>query len=188
MMAIKVRQAAVPDVLIIDPALYGDTRGYFLEVWHQETYNQYGMPSSFVQDNVSRSARGILRGLHLQHPYGQGKLIHVLEGEVFDVAVDVREGSPTFGRWVTERLSGENHRQLFIPTGFAHGFCVVSDYALVAYKVTELYHPETEFGIAWNDPALGIDWPVETPILSPKDEAAPHLADLPDGRLPRFGR
>lgn len=186
-MQIKVTPAAIPDVLVIDPAIYGDTRGYFLEVWHQARYQGFGMPLNFVQDNVSRSQQGILRGLHLQNPYGQGKLVHVLEGEVFDVAVDVRVGSPTFGRWVSEHLSGDNHRQLYIPTGFAHGFCVVSPYALVAYKVTELYHPETEFSIAWNDPDIGVDWPTTSPQLSTKDATAPRLRDVAQERLPKFG-
>ena len=186
-MAIQVTPTAIPEVLVVDPALFGDPRGYFLEVWHQERYRAAGLPAAFVQDNVSRSAHGILRGLHLQHPFGQGKLVHVLEGEVFDVAVDVRLGSPTFGRWVGERLSGDNHRQLYIPPGFAHGFCVVSPYALVAYKVTELYHPETELGIAWNDPAIGISWPVTSPVLSGKDAAAPRLHEVPTSRLPQFG-
>lgn len=177
---------ALPDVLVIDPVVFGDARGYFLEAWNHERYATCGIPQGFVQDNVSRSAQGVLRGLHLQHPFGQGKLIHVLEGEVFDVAVDVRVGSPTFGRWVGERLSGENHRQFFIPPGFAHGFCVVSPYALVSYKVTERYHPETEIGLAWNDPALGIEWPDTRPLLSERDAAAPRLADVALARLPRF--
>ncbi len=186
-MPIQVTPAAIPEVLVIDPALYGDARGYFLEVWHQVSYKDFGMPLNFVQDNVSRSQHGILRGLHLQHPFGQGKLVHVLEGEVFDVAVDVRLGSPTFGRWVGECLSGENHRQLYIPAGFAHGFCVISPHALVAYKVTELYHQETELGIAWNDPDLGVEWPIGSPQLSLKDSAAPRLRDVPHDRLPRWG-
>lgn len=187
-MAPHVRPARIPGVLVIDPALFGDQRGYFLEVWHQERYRNLGLPAAFVQDNVSRSERGILRGLHLQHPYGQGKLVHVLDGEVFDVAVDVRVGSPTFGRWVGEHLSSDNHRQLYIPPGFAHGFCVLSPSALFAYKVTEIYHPETEFGIAWDDPELGIAWPVTSPGLSAKDAAAPRLRDVPLPRLPQYER
>jgi len=185
-MAIRVGPTALPEVLVIDPAVFGDPRGYFLEVWHQERYRALGLPGTFVQDNISRSGSRILRGLHLQHPFGQAKLVHVLEGDVFDVAVDVRVGSPTFGRWVGEHLSGANHRQLFVPAGFAHGFCVMSDYALVSYKVTQVYHPETEIGIAWNDPAIGIEWPIAAPLLSPKDAAAPLLSELPAGRLPRY--
>jgi dTDP-4-dehydrorhamnose 3,5-epimerase len=126
-----------------------------------------------------------LRGLHLQEPFGQGKLVQVLDGDVFDVAVDVRVGSPSFGHWVGERLSSDNHRQLYIPPGFAHGFCVVSESALLLYKCTELYHPETEISVAWNDPALAIDWPVANPVLSQKDAAAKNLADIPKERLPR---
>jgi dTDP-4-dehydrorhamnose 3,5-epimerase len=126
-----------------------------------------------------------LRGLHFQHPYGQGKLVHVLDGEVFDVAVDVRVGSPTFGQWMGTLLSSDNHRQLYIPPGFAHGFCVTSETALFAYKCTEFYHRETEMGVAWNDPALGIEWPVENPELSPKDRAFPTLAELGEDKLPR---
>ena len=186
-MALRVSPTAIPEVLAIDPVVFGDPRGYFLEVWQQERYASVGLPREFVQDNVSRSAGGILRGLHLQHPFGQGKLVHVLEGEIFDVAVDVRIGSPTFGRWVGEVLSGDNHRQLYVPPGFAHGFCVTSPHALVSYKVTELYHPETELTIAWNDPALGIQWPVSTPSLSAKDASAPRLHDLPASRLPKAG-
>lgn len=173
-------------VLIIDPQVFGDVRGMFFESWHRDRYAEAGVPSTFVQDNVSRSARGTLRGLHLQHPFGQGKLVQVLEGEVFDVAVDVRVGSPTFGSWVGERLSAENHRQLYIAPGFAHGFCVLSESALFFYKCTELYHPETEISIAWNDPVVGIDWPVEAPVLSQRDAAGLPLAKLPEGRLPRF--
>ncbi|MGE3885940.1 MAG: dTDP-4-dehydrorhamnose 3,5-epimerase [Vicinamibacterales bacterium] len=184
----QAHRTTLPDVLVIDPVVFGDHRGYFLEVWSREHYRGLGLPAAFAQDNVSRSDRGVLRGLHLQHPFAQGKLVHVLDGEIFDVAVDVRVASPTFGRWVGERLSGRNHRQLYIPPGFAHGFCVLSASALVAYKATEPYHPEAELGIAWNDPALNIDWPLAVPVLSPKDAAAPRLADVPLARLPRFER
>jgi len=181
-----VTPTALPSVLLIEPAVFGDARGYFFETWHRQRYSQHGMPRDFVQDNVSRSARGILRGLHLQEPHAQGKLVQVLEGEVFDVAVDVRVGSPTFGRWAGERLSSDNHRQLYIPEGFAHGFCVISESALLQYKCTELYHPETELSIAWNDPELGIEWPTREPLLSAKDRAATRLSDIPRERLPRF--
>jgi dTDP-4-dehydrorhamnose 3,5-epimerase len=173
-------------VLLIEPAVFGDARGYFFETWHRQRYSQHGVPRDFVQDNVSRSARGILRGLHLQEPHAQAKLVQVLDGEVFDVALDVRVGSPTFGRWVGERLSGDNHRQLYIPEGFAHGFCVISEFALLQYKCTELYHPETELCIAWNDPELGITWPIPEPRLSAKDGAAKRLCEIPRDRLPRF--
>jgi dTDP-4-dehydrorhamnose 3,5-epimerase len=135
---------------------------------------------------MSRSVRGTLRGLHLQHPNGQGKLVYVIEGEVFDVAVDVRVGSPTFGRWFGIALSGRNKRQVYIPPGFAHGFCVTSEYALFAYKCTETYRPETELGILWNDPAIGVRWPTNATVLSEKDRAYPPLADIPQSRLPPY--
>jgi dTDP-4-dehydrorhamnose 3,5-epimerase len=182
----RVEHTAIRSVLVIDPEVFGDARGYFHETWHRERYCGHGVPRDFVQDNVSRSQRGILRGLHLQEPFGQGKLVQVLQGEVFDVAVDVRFGSPTFGRWVGESLSEHNHRQLYIPPGFAHGFCVVSESALLSYKCTELYHPETELSVAWNDPELAIAWPVKDPVLSKKDTAAHPLREIPQGRLPRY--
>jgi len=177
---------ALSEVVRIEPKVFGDARGYFFETWQRDRYAELGLPRDFVQDNVSRSQRGILRGLHLQEPHGQGKLVHVLEGEVFDVAVDVRVGSPSFGRWVGEVLSSDNHRQLYIPPGFAHGFCVTSESALLQYKCTELYHPETELSVAWNDLKLAIPWPVTEPVLSKKDAAAPRLADIPSERLPRY--
>jgi dTDP-4-dehydrorhamnose 3,5-epimerase len=181
----RVVPTQLPSVLLIEPKVFGDARGHFFETWHRERYAESGVPREFVQDNVSRSQRGILRGLHLQEPFGQGKLVQVLDGDVFDVAVDVRVGSPSFGHWVGERLSSDNHRQLYIPPGFAHGFCVVSESALLLYKCTELYHPETEISVAWNDPALAIDWPVANPVLSQKDATAKNLADIPKERLPR---
>lgn len=173
-------------VLRIEPQVFGDPRGYFFETWQRDRYRDAGLPRDFVQDNVSRSARGILRGLHLQEPFGQGKLVQVLDGAVFDVAVDVRNGSPSFGHWVAETLTGDNHLQLYIPPGFAHGFCVVSEYALLTYKCTEFYHPETELSVLWNDPGLGIEWPVRDPMLSKKDAAGLRLADIPKERLPRY--
>jgi dTDP-4-dehydrorhamnose 3,5-epimerase len=182
----RVTPTALPEVLLFEPAVFGDARGFFFETWQQARYAEHGLPSNFVQDNVSRSQRGILRGLHLQEPYAQGKLVQVLDGDVLDVAVDVRVGSSTFGKWVAERLSSENHRQLYVPPGFAHGFCVVSEFALLQYKCTELYHPETELSVAWNDPALGIDWPVRDPVLSKKDAAALPLSAIPRERLPKY--
>ena len=182
----RVEPTKLNAVLRIEPKVFGDPRGYFFETWQRERYHLSGLPREFVQDNVSRSAHAILRGLHLQEPFGQGKLVQVLDGEVYDVAVDVRHGSPTFGRWVAETLSGENHLQLYIPPGFAHGFCVTSDYALLAYKCTELYHPETELSVLWNDPGLGITWPLKDPVLSKKDAAGVRLADIPKERLPRY--
>jgi dTDP-4-dehydrorhamnose 3,5-epimerase len=183
----KVTRTKLQGVFVIDPDVFADARGYFLETWAYRRYTDVGLPSIFVQDNLSRSAQGILRGLHLQHPHGQGKLVHVIHGEVFDVAVDVRVGSPTFGQWLGTTLSGDNHRQVYIPPGFAHGFCVVSEYALFAYRCTEAYHRETELGIIWNDPELGIAWPIAEPQLSAKDAVFPRLSEIPKDRLPLVG-
>ena len=182
----RVEHTQLEAVLRIEPTVFGDARGYFFETWQRERYADAGIPREFVQDNISRSRRGILRGLHLQEPFGQGKLIQVLEGEIFDVAVDTRVGSPNFGRWVGETLSSENRRQLYVPVGFAHGFCVVSETALVLYKCTELYHPETELSVAWDDPTLAISWPIANPELSKKDAAGVKLQDIPKQRLPRY--
>jgi len=176
---------ALPGVLVIEPDVHRDNRGYFLETYHAAKYRAGGIEGPFVQDNQSRSAGGTLRGLHLQTRRPQGKLIRVLEGEIFDVAVDVRRGSPTFGRWVGTSLSAGTFRQCYVPPGFAHGFCVVSPMAQVAYKCTELYDPDSEIGIRWDDPALAIDWPVRAPILSPRDQRHPTLAEVVE-RLPVF--
>ncbi|HVW04222.1 MAG TPA: dTDP-4-dehydrorhamnose 3,5-epimerase [Vicinamibacterales bacterium] len=187
MAAVTSRRTALDGVLVIEPKVFGDSRGFFFEAWHLERYRDLGVPGTFVQDNVSRSVRGTLRGLHVQEPYAQGKLVQVLDGEVFDVAVDVRVGSPTFGRWVGERLSSENHRQMYVPPGFAHGFCVLSESALFSYKCTELYHPETEICIAWDDATVGIAWPITAErLLSPKDATARLLDDIPKQQLPRW--
>ena len=182
----KITSMSLPEVLLIEPNRFGDARGYFLETWHQERYAAAGIKLAFVQDNLSRSARGILRGLHLQHPNDQGKLVYVLAGEVFDVAVDVRVGSPNFGKWTGSLLSGEDHRQLWVPPGFAHGFCVTSDSALFAYKCTALYSVADEVGVAWNDPAIAIPWPLVEPQLSAKDKVLPRLANIDPARLPRY--
>lgn len=182
----KVTLAEIPGVVVIDPRVFGDERGFFVETWSAHRYADAGIPAGFVQDNLSRSAQGVLRGLHLQHPRGQGKLVQVIEGEVFDVAVDVRVGSPTMGRWVGYTLSGANKRQVYVPPGFAHGFCVVSAYALFSYKCTETYLPESELGVRWNDPAIAVAWPIDAPILSSKDAALPLLGDIPESRLPSF--
>ena len=173
----NVIQTELPGVLIIEPKVFGDARGFFMETWHAERYAAAGIPSKFVQDNCSRSSKGILRGLHFQEPKGQGKLVHVLNGAVLDVAVDVRRGSPTFGKHVAVELTDQNRRQLWIPPGFAHGFCVLSESADFLYKCTELYSPEHDAGIAWNDPDVGIAWPVTDPKLSAKDAALPRLKD-----------
>jgi dTDP-4-dehydrorhamnose 3,5-epimerase len=177
---------ALPGVCVIEPVVHGDARGFFYESFHAAKYRQLGIDVRFVQSNVSRSGRGVLRGLHYQWPHPQGKLVTVLEGEVYDVAVDIRRGSPTFGRWEAAMLTAENHRQLWIPEGFAHGFCVVSEAATFMYQCTALYDPAADAGVRWNDAAIGIDWPVAEPLLSAKDEASPFLADVPADKLPVF--
>ena len=175
----NVLETSLPGVLLIEPTVHGDARGFFLETFHADRYAHAGLTRPFVQDNASRSMRGTLRGLHFQEPHAQGKLVQVLQGEVFDVAVDIRRGSPHFGRWVGVVLSAENKRQIYVPPGFAHGFCVTSEYADFAYKCTDFYHPESERGIAWNDPDIGIAWPTSDPILSTRDRAAPRLHAAP---------
>lgn len=184
----KVTPLAIEEVLLVEPRVFGDRRGYFLETWSEGRYAEAGIAARFVQDNLSSSARGTLRGLHLQNPFGQAKLVSVAAGEVFDVAVDVRLGSPTFGRWVGTLLSAESHLQLYVPAGFAHGFCVTSEVAVFTYKCSEVYHPEAEIAVAWDDPEIGVEWPVADPVLSEKDRASPRLADLASvaGRLPAY--
>jgi dTDP-4-dehydrorhamnose 3,5-epimerase len=182
----QITETTLPGVRLIEPKVFGDERGYFMETWNAARYADIGLPQRFVQDNLSYSRRGVLRGLHLQNPNAQGKLVYVLQGEVFDVAVDVRIGSPTFGQTATAILSSDNKRQFYIPPGFAHGFCVTSETALFAYKCTEFYDPKAEASILWNDPALGIDWPVDAPELSAKDAAALALANFPRERLPVY--
>jgi dTDP-4-dehydrorhamnose 3,5-epimerase len=177
---------AIPDVLLFEPKVFGDARGFFVETFHAERYTAVGVTGPFVQDNMSRSRRGTLRGLHLQEPHGQGKLVSVHEGEVYDVAVDVRVGSPTFGKWVGAVLSADNHRQLWVPPGFAHGFCVTSETALFVYKCTDLYHPEAELGVRFDDPALAIPWPVAEPLVSDKDLKHPVLSAIDPARLPKY--
>ena len=186
-MMMKVIQTKLPGVLILEPEVFGDQRGYFLETWRSTRYEEAGILGPFVQDNISFSRKGILRGLHFQYPQAQGKLVQVLSGEVMDVAVDVRVGSPTFRQWVREQLSETNHRQMFIPPGFAHGYCVTSEAALFSYKCTDFYNPATEIGVIWNDPELKIDWPITEPVLSSKDASYPRLKDLPCENLPHYG-
>ena len=183
----NVKETKLPGVLVLEPDVFGDDRGFFLETWSASRYEDAGIPGPFVQDNVSFSRKGILRGLHFQHPQSQGKLVQILSGEVVDVAVDIRAGSPTFGQWISEVLSETNHRQMYVPPGFAHGYCVTSETALFSYKCTDFYNPATEGGIIWNDPDLGIDWPTEQPALSGKDMDYPRLKDIPRDRLPPFG-
>ncbi|HYO74703.1 MAG TPA: dTDP-4-dehydrorhamnose 3,5-epimerase [Archangium sp.] len=175
----NVVKTELPGVLLLQPKRFGDDRGFFMEMFHAKRYEEAGITGPFVQDNFSRSAKGILRGLHFQEPNAQGKLVQVVAGAVYDVAVDVRRGSPTFGKFVGVELSADNRRQLWVPSGFAHGFCVLSESADFHYKCTDFYSPTTERGIAWNDPDLGIPWPVSSPLLSPKDAAAPRLKDAP---------
>jgi dTDP-4-dehydrorhamnose 3,5-epimerase len=175
----------LPGVVLIEPDVYRDKRGFFLETYHADKYRAAGIDGIFVQDNHSHSVRGTVRGLHAQRHRPQGKLVRVLQGEIFDVAVDIRRGSPTFRRWVGVRLSADNFRQIYVPPDFAHGFCVLSEMADVEYKCTELYDPADEFGVLWNDPALGISWPVREPLLSEKDRTAPRLAELTE-MLPVF--
>ena len=182
----KVSETALPGVLILEPEVFADTRGFFLETYHRQRYAACGLPADFVQDNLSFSTRGVLRGLHYQQPRAQGKLVCALQGEVWDVAVDLRAGSSQFGRWTAVTLSAENRRQLYIPPGFAHGFCVLSDAALFSYKCTEFYDQAGDAGVRWDDPELGIAWPVAGPVLSEKDRRLPLLREVPEGRLPRL--
>lgn len=177
----------LPEVLVVEPDVLRDDRGFFLETYHAEKYRAAGIPMPFVQDNRSRSVRGTIRGLHLQVSRPQAKLIQVISGEIYDVAVDVRRGSPTFGRFVGLRLSADGCRQIYIPPGFAHGFAVLSEHADVEYKCSAVYEPTAEVGIAWNDPAIGIPWPVAQPILSDRDRRSSPLAAL-DERLPFYAR
>jgi dTDP-4-dehydrorhamnose 3,5-epimerase len=175
----------LPEVILIEPDVHRDPRGFFLETYHEEKYRAGGISARFVQDNYSRSAGGIVRGLHAQLEPAQGKLVRVVSGEVWDVAVDVRVGSPTFGKWTSATLSGDNFHQLWIPPGYAHGFCVLSERADVEYKCTAPYRPEGEIAVAWDDPDVAIPWPVADPTLSERDRRAPRLSEL-GKRLPRF--
>ena len=174
----------LPGVVLVEPEVHGDERGFFLETYHEQKYRDGGIDERFVQDNHSRSSRGILRGLHGQSPQSQGKLVRVIEGEIFDVAVDVRLGSPSYGRFVTAVLSAENFRQIYVPPGLVHGFAVISEVAQVEYKCSDLYRPEQEFSVRWDDPELAIPWPISDPVLSAKDRDAPLLRDVQDRLLP----
>jgi dTDP-4-dehydrorhamnose 3,5-epimerase len=182
----KVVTTELPDVLIVEPKLFGDERGFFLETYQLGRYAESGIARPFVQDNLSRSGYGVLRGLHLQNPSTQGKLVSVMRGKVLDVAVDVRVGSPTFGRHVAVELTEENRRQLWVPRGFAHGFVVLSETAEFFYKCDNAYSPQDEIVVRWDDPSIGISWGVEKPSLSPRDAAAPKLADV--ANLPVYGQ
>src|SRR4051812_30246721 len=182
----NIEPTRLPGVLILGPRVHRDPRGFFMETWNKQRYAAAGLPAGFVQDNLSESRRGVLRGLHYQHPAAQGKLLQVLYGEIYDVAVDIRRGSPTFGQWVGVVLSSDNQRQFYVPEGFAHGFVVTSDTALFSYKCTNFYRPQDEGTVLWDDPDLGIDWPIADPILSAKDQAGVPLKDIPAERLPDF--
>lgn len=176
----QIKETGIDGLLVFEPKIFGDDRGYFLETWNKVHYEAAGLKENFCQDNMSFSRRGILRGLHLQNPNAQGKLVSVAHGEVFDVAVDLRKGSPTFGRWYGIHLTGEKKNQLYVPKGFAHGFCVLSETALFTYKCTDFYNPKAEFSLLWNDPAIGVQWPIANPELSAKDVAGVPLNSLPD--------
>jgi dTDP-4-dehydrorhamnose 3,5-epimerase len=180
---VNVIKCDLDGLLIIEPDVFGDHRGFFVESWNRQRYREAGIAEDFVQDNFSLSRRGTLRGLHFQKPRPQGKLVSVWQGEVFDVAVDIRRNSPTFGRWLGLNLTAESKRQFYVPPGFAHGFAVLSETALFHYKCTELYSPKDEVGFRWNDPTVGIKWPVEAPMLSNRDAQAPLLKDLSVDRL-----
>lgn len=179
---VKIRESHLSGLLIIEPTIFPDDRGYFFEIFQQERYGASGIPA-FVQDNVSHSKQHVLRGLHYQHPHGQGKLVGVIRGVVWDVVVDIRIQSPTFGQWFAITLSDTNHTQVYIPPGFAHGFCVLSDEADFYYKCTDFYSPKSEHGIVWNDEKLNIPWPIKNPILSPKDENLPKLHEIAHEQL-----
>jgi dTDP-4-dehydrorhamnose 3,5-epimerase len=182
----KVLSTALKGVLLIEPSVFEDKRGFFMESYQQKKYMDSGIESNFIQDNLSFSVRGTLRGLHYQLPHAQAKLVQVIKGEVFDVTVDIRSGSPTFAKWTGVHLSGENRRQLYIPEGFAHGFCVLSETAIFTYKCSDFYSHDSERGILWSDPDIGVDWPVENPVLSEKDRNYDYLKDVPPEFLPIY--
>jgi dTDP-4-dehydrorhamnose 3,5-epimerase len=182
----KVLPTELVGVYIIEPAVFGDHRGFFMETHNQQRFRENHIDSKFVQDNLSYSGQNTLRGLHYQLPQAQAKLIQVVTGKIYDVAVDIRKGSPTFGKWVGFHLSDENHRQLLVSEGFAHGFCVLSETAHVIYKCTDFYSPENEKGVLWSDPDLSIDWPVREPILSEKDQTYSRLSEIPPDHLFKF--
>ena len=180
--------SVLPEVIIIGPDVYSDKRGHFLETYQVKKYFEHGIPATFVQDNLSFSKRGVLRGLHYQLGCPQGKLVMVIHGEILDVVVDIRKGSPTFRRWISILLSADNHRQLYVPEGFAHGFCVRSETARVCYKCTDYYDPLSECGIIWNDPTLNIDWTITNPIISEKDRKNPSFEVLSESDLPVYSK
>ncbi|MFW6112381.1 MAG: dTDP-4-dehydrorhamnose 3,5-epimerase [Chloroflexota bacterium] len=177
-MPFNFKNLEIPEVILVEPRVFGDERGFFMETYKAPDFEAAGIKADFPQDNHSRSTKGVLRGLHYQNPpYAQGKLVRAVRGEIFDVAVDIRKGSPTYGRWVSAVLSEENKNMLYVPEGFAHGFCTLSDIAEVMYKATNVYSPESEAGIIWNDDEVNIQWPVQEPVLSDKDQQWPRLRD-----------
>lgn len=186
-MTIEHDETTLPGVVLYKPRVFRDDRGFFMETFHAEHYREAGLSREFVQDNYSHSCRGTMRGLHYQLHHAQGKLVSVIWGTIFDVAVDIRRGSPTFGSWVGQTLSDENRYQLYIPEGFAHGFFVLSEEADVMYKCTDYYMPGDEYGIRWDDPDIGVQWPSGDPILSEKDARLPFLKDAPPEHLPTYG-
>lgn len=177
---------SLPEVKLIEPRIFSDSRGFFFENWNSNRYCEMGISDPFVQDNISFSKQNVIRGLHFQHPNDQGKLISVLEGEIFDVAVDIRPNSSHFKKWIGFNLSSTNHRQLWIPKGFAHGFAVLSSTALVSYKTTQYYSPKDELTLRWDDPTVNVSWPIETPILSDKDLSGKQLNQFCDTMLPKL--
>ena len=181
-----ISESSLPGVFVIEPKLFGDKRGFFLETFRANVYEVHGIPTQFMQDNHSRSSRGVLRGLHYQMTQPQGKLVRVATGAVFDVAVDVRKGSPNFGQWFGAELNEDNMKMMYVPPGFAHGFVVLSETADFIYKCTDYYHPESEQGIAWDDPDIGIDWPISEVMLSEKDKLNPRLKDKNPDLLPQY--
>lgn len=181
-----VERGKIPGLLVIQPIVRSDARGSFLETYHRERYRDAGIGETFTQDNLSQSTRGTLRGLHLQQPHGQGKLVNAVRGRVWDVALDLRVGSPTFGQWEAYELDDVSQRQVYVPPGCAHGFLVLSEVALFMYKCTDSYHPESEFGVVFDDPDVAIAWPAEVSLVSERDRQLPRLADIATERLPRF--
>ncbi len=182
----KITETGLAGVKIIEPDKFEDSRGFFMEIWQNNRYTQAGITSAFVQDNIAFSTNGVLRGLHFQNPDAQAKMVYALSGEVFDVIVDIRYGSPTFGQWTSVTLDYRSGRQIYIPEGFAHGYCVISDSAIVAYKCSNYYNPKAEGSILWSDPDIGIDWPIPAPLISEKDTLSPRLKDISPERLPQF--
>ncbi len=185
-MSFKINATEIPEVLLVKPEVFADNRGFFLETFHSEKYVEKGIDKTFVQDNHSRSSKSTLRGLHYQLPNPQGKLVYAVTGKIFDVVADIRKGSPTFGKWVGVVLSEENKFQLYVPEGFAHGFCVLSDTADVIYKCTSVYSPGDDRGVNWSDKTINVNWPVKAPLLSDKDKNLPNLTDIPENGFPQY--